>query len=278
MTIKEVEEELNVTRANVRFYEKEGLLTARRNPINGYRDYSRENIETIKKIIFLRKLHVPIEEIRLMQLERISMEDMLHRQTVSLEADIKELEQSRWICLEMIKNEDYDYGNLAVERYDDDVEKTGYMIFRDTMGGLAAMKGKLAIWTIILFSFLLAFIAYPLLPEGIVVWWSSSGNIVYGNKLLVFIFPVIASMVVFTARSWVWNFLYRNMPYYMLKVDAITTVVCLYLSILLLTSQLYAVFYHNWIGWPIESSVIVETLVFLCIYLMIAYKKKKEDA
>ena len=41
MTIKEVEEELNVTRANVRFYEKEGLLTARRNPINGYRDYSR---------------------------------------------------------------------------------------------------------------------------------------------------------------------------------------------------------------------------------------------
>lgn len=278
MTIKEVEEELNVTRANVRFYEKEGLLTARRNPINGYRDYSRENIETIKKIIFLRKLYVPIEEIRLMQLERISMEDMLHRQTVSLEADIKELEQSRWICLEMIKNEDYDYGNLAVERYDDDVEKTGYMIFRDTMGGLAAMKGKLAIWTIILFSFLLAFIAYPLLPEGIVVWWSSSGNIVYGNKLLVFIFPVIASMVVFTARSWVWNFLYRNMPYYMLKVDAITTVVCLYLSILLLTSQLYAVFYHNWIGWPIESSVIVETLVFLCIYLMIAYKKKKEDA
>lgn len=278
MTIKEVEEELNVTRANVRFYEKEGLLTARRNPINGYRDYSRENIETIKKIIFLRKLHVPIEEIRLMQLERISMEDMLHRQTVSLEADIKELEQSRWICLEMIKNEDYDYGNLAVERYDDDVEKTGYMIFRDTMGGLAAMKGKLAIWTIILFSFLLAFIAYPLLPEGIVVWWSSSGNIVYGNKLLGFMFPVIASMVVFTARSWVWNFLYRNMPYYMLKVDAITTVVCLYLSILLLTSQLYAVFYHNWIGWPIESSVIVETLVFLCIYLMIAYKKKKEDA
>lgn len=108
MTIKEVEEELNVTRANVRFYEKEGLLTARRNPINGYRDYSRENLETIKKIIFLRKLHVPIEEIRLMQLERISMEDMLHRQTVSLEADIKELEQSRWICLEMIKNEDYD--------------------------------------------------------------------------------------------------------------------------------------------------------------------------
>lgn len=278
MTIKEVEDELKVTRANVRFYEKEGLLAARRNPINGYRDYSRENVETIKKIIFLRKLHVPIEEIKLVQLEKISMEDMLHRQTASLEADIKELEQSRWICLEMVKNEDFDYKNLEVERYEEDVEKSGYMIFRDTIGGLAAMKGKIAIWSIILFSFLLAFIAYPLLPDGIVVWWSGSGNVVYEDKLLVFIFPVISSMVVFTARSWVWNFLYRNMPYYMLKVDAITTVVCLYLSILLLTSQLYAVFYHNWINWPVESSIIVETLVFLCILLIIAYKKKKEES
>lgn len=277
MTIKEVEEELNVTRANVRFYEKEGLLTARRNPINGYRDYSRENIETLKKIIFLRKLNVPIEEIKLVQLEKLSMEEMLHKQADSLEAEIKQLEQSRWICLELVKNQDFDYANLKVERYEDAVDKSGYMIFRDTISNLAAMKGKIAIWSIIIFSFILAFISYPLLPEGIVVWWNNIGKIVYGDKLLVFIFPVIASMLVFTARSWVWNFLYRNMPYYMLKVDAITTIVCLYLSILLLTSQLYAIFYHNWISWPIESSVIVETLIFLFILLVIAYKKKKEE-
>lgn len=277
MTIKEVEEELNVTRANVRFYEKEGLLTARRNPINGYRDYSRENIETLKKIIFLRKLNVPIEEIKLVQLEKLSMEEMLHKQADSLEAEIKQLEQSRWICLELVKNQDFEYANLTVERYEDAVDKSGYMIFRDTISNLAAMKGKIAIWSIIIFSFILAFISYPLLPEGIVVWWNDIGKIVYGDKLLVFIFPVIASMLVFTARSWVWNFLYRNMPYYMLKVDAITTIVCLYLSILLLTSQLYAIFYHNWISWPIESSVIVETLIFLFILLVIAYKKKKEE-
>lgn len=212
-----------------------------------------------------------------MQLEKLSMEEMLHKQADSLEAEIKQLEQSRWICLELVKNQDFDYANLTVERYEDAVDKSGYMIFRDTISNLAAMKGKIAIWSIIIFSFILAFISYPLLPEGIVVWWNNIGKIVYGDKLLVFIFPVIASMLVFTARSWVWNFLYRNMPYYMLKVDAITTIVCLYLSILLLTSQLYAIFYHNWISWPIESSVIVETLIFLFILLVIAYKKKKEE-
>ena len=32
MTIKEVEERSNMTRANIRFYEKEGLITPQRDP------------------------------------------------------------------------------------------------------------------------------------------------------------------------------------------------------------------------------------------------------
>ena len=43
MTIKEVEQALSVSRANIRFYEKEGLLTANRKS-NNYRDYTEENL------------------------------------------------------------------------------------------------------------------------------------------------------------------------------------------------------------------------------------------
>ena len=39
MTIREVEQQLGMTRANIRFYEKEGLLSPRRES-NGYRDSS----------------------------------------------------------------------------------------------------------------------------------------------------------------------------------------------------------------------------------------------
>ena len=38
MTIKEMETRSGLTRANIRFYEAEGLLTPQRRP-NGYRDY-----------------------------------------------------------------------------------------------------------------------------------------------------------------------------------------------------------------------------------------------
>ena len=63
MKVKDVEELLQLTRANIRFYEKEGLLNPQRNE-NGYRTYSEEDIEQLKKIILFRKLGVPVQDIK----------------------------------------------------------------------------------------------------------------------------------------------------------------------------------------------------------------------
>ena len=41
MKINEVEQMLGISKANIRFYEKQNLLTPRRNE-NGYREYSQE--------------------------------------------------------------------------------------------------------------------------------------------------------------------------------------------------------------------------------------------
>ncbi len=43
MTIKEIEELSGMTRANIRFYEAEGLLAPVRGQ-NGYRDYAEEDL------------------------------------------------------------------------------------------------------------------------------------------------------------------------------------------------------------------------------------------
>ena len=48
MTIKEVEQYLEVPRATVRFYEKEGLIRPERGG-NGYRDYSEEDVEKLRQ-------------------------------------------------------------------------------------------------------------------------------------------------------------------------------------------------------------------------------------
>ena len=51
MTIKEVETLLEIPRASVRFYEKEGLISPTRSS-NSYRDYSEEDVANLMKIIF----------------------------------------------------------------------------------------------------------------------------------------------------------------------------------------------------------------------------------
>ena len=45
MTIKELEARTGMVRANIRYYEEEGLLAPRRLD-NGYRDYSEEDVRT----------------------------------------------------------------------------------------------------------------------------------------------------------------------------------------------------------------------------------------
>ena len=67
MKINEVEQLVGISKRNIRFYEKEGLLSPGRNADNGYRDYGEEDVETLRKIKLLRKLDVPLEEIRRMQ-------------------------------------------------------------------------------------------------------------------------------------------------------------------------------------------------------------------
>ena len=67
MKINEVEQRIGITKKNIRFYEDQGLLSPRRNKENGYREYSEEDVKTLEQIKLLRKLGLPLEEIRLMQ-------------------------------------------------------------------------------------------------------------------------------------------------------------------------------------------------------------------
>ena len=62
MKINEAEQLLGITKANIRFYEKEGLLTPSRNE-SGYREYSDADIMQLKQIVILRKLGIPVHQI-----------------------------------------------------------------------------------------------------------------------------------------------------------------------------------------------------------------------
>ncbi len=97
MTIREVEERARIERANIRFYEKEGLVVPKRLE-NGYRDYSEEDLEMLLKIRLLRSLQVPLEEIRRLKDGQEALEGVLDRQLKLLEQQKQNLDRAREIC------------------------------------------------------------------------------------------------------------------------------------------------------------------------------------
>lgn len=64
MKIKDVEKRTGITSYNIRFYEKENLLIPKRNPVNGYREYTEEDILWLNRIKMLRMLDIPVSDIR----------------------------------------------------------------------------------------------------------------------------------------------------------------------------------------------------------------------
>ena len=66
MNIAEVERRTGLTRANIRFYEKEGLVAPARSA-NGYRDYTEADVETLRKVRLLRQLRLSVADIRAVQ-------------------------------------------------------------------------------------------------------------------------------------------------------------------------------------------------------------------
>lgn len=103
LQIKEVEALAGVTRKNIRFYEKEGLLAPRRQAGNGYRDYTEEEVDRLRRIKLLRKLDVPLEEIGAMLAGRLTLAQGMRRHLVTLERRQENLAAARALSERLVQ-------------------------------------------------------------------------------------------------------------------------------------------------------------------------------
>lgn len=115
MTIKEVEQCLEVPRATVRFYEKEGLINPQRGD-NGYREYSEADVQTLKKIIILRKLGLAVADIEDVLDGARPMSEVVAGNISNLEKQIEELQGALKVC-HKLQEEKEEIDTFDVEKY-----------------------------------------------------------------------------------------------------------------------------------------------------------------
>ena len=115
MKINEVEAAVGVTKKNIRFYEEEGLITPSREPGNGYRSYSQADVERLRRIKLLRKLDVPLADIREMLEGRKTLAAGMAQQLERLSTRRKDLNEAIGFC-EMLEKDTVSLNELDVEQ------------------------------------------------------------------------------------------------------------------------------------------------------------------
>lgn len=115
MNIKEIEERSGLTRANIRYYEQEGLIAPVRRE-NKYRDYSEEDLETLLRIALLRNLGFSLDEIRQLQSGELELAAAMRERSAALEAEGQRLLAAKSVC-DAISREVTSYSALRPEDY-----------------------------------------------------------------------------------------------------------------------------------------------------------------
>lgn len=143
MKILDVELKTGLTRSNIRFYEKEGLVQIARGK-NGYRDYTEKDVETLLKIKLLRQLKISIDEIRKLQLDEVELQKVLKEQMQYLNAEVEELKHSHEIC-EHIYAEGSSYEELNALKYLDELANKTKQQETNTMVAPAQLENDVII-------------------------------------------------------------------------------------------------------------------------------------
>ena len=172
MKIKQVEELVDITRKNIRFYEEQGLLSVGRSE-NGYREYGMEDVKRLKQIRLLRRLSVPIEDIKQLFHGKFTLEDVLERQQVQLEHQKESIHRTQLYCRQLLE------GRPCLETLDvdgcleqmDRLEQEGVMFMDETHRDIHRIKQRGAIMGAGVMLLL------TLAPVGVILWAGRSTHI-----------------------------------------------------------------------------------------------------
>ena len=103
MNIKQASEQSGVSAPNIRFYEKEGLLTPARRQGNDYRDYTAGDVRTLKLIRMLRMLDVPLPTIKAVLRGEQPLQQALQAQQTVLEQQAAHLAAAMQFCADLAR-------------------------------------------------------------------------------------------------------------------------------------------------------------------------------
>ena len=263
MTIKDVEERTGLSRSNIRFYEKEKLIEPSRNESNGYRDYSENDVENIKKIAYLRTLGISIEDIRSIISEKVTLQEMLEKQKEVLKNQITDLNKAKLMCEKMLDEESISYEKLQVEQYITDLHdywKDNRTVFKLDSVSFLYIWGSMLTWTMLTaLCLIIGALSYCKLPTEIPVQWSKGVATSLVNKNWIFICPVICIIIRYLLKP----FIYAKMQMNNYYGEIITEYLTNYMCFIVLSVEIFSILFTFGVVKSVVVLLFVDTAIFI---------------
>lgn len=267
MTMKEAEERTGLLRSNIRFYEKEELIKPSRNEKNGYRDYSENDIENIKKIAYLRTLGISIEDIRDIISEKITLYEAIRKQHKVLEHQISDLNTAKVMCEKMLETENIEYKELQVERYVTEVQQywnDNKPVFKLDSVSFLYIWGSFITWILITALCLLtALLSYAKLPPEIPIQWSGDAASSLADKSFIFAYPAVCGAIRYLLRPFIHAKL-QNYCYEEIIAEYLTNYMCF----IALSVEVFSILFIYGVVKNIVVVLFVDTAVLLGILVI----------
>lgn len=165
MTIKEMEAKTGMSRANIRYYEAEGLIHPARQE-NGYRVYSEADVQTLLKIRLLRSLDISLDAIRALQAGTAQLTEILKTHLDTLSQKQLQLTQTQ-VVTERLLAENATFTGLEPMLYLAALESGGQGLKKDVVSklNLPWRRYWARYFDIILYGYLVYILLFPSLQN-----------------------------------------------------------------------------------------------------------------
>ena len=130
MNTKQVEELTGMSRQNIRYYERMGLLEPAREDGNAYRDYSEEDVRRLKLIKMLRMLDMSLKDIDDIINGNVSLKSSVKHQRENLQTHQKQLQAAIDVCASIGREKGEDLDVDTYLRRMEDMERSGGVFAR----------------------------------------------------------------------------------------------------------------------------------------------------
>ena len=189
MKINQVAELVDITKKNIRFYEDQGLVEPGRDPQNGYREYTMDDVEQLRQVKLMRQLGVSCDDIRKMREGKLSLEKCMRDHLIELDRNSMNIEHMKEVCQVMAEEEE-DYSSVDASVYLEkmkELEKGGVRFMNVKTSDVKKRRNGAIIAAAVVVLFMLALI-------GIILWADSMDPAPKG--VLIFMIAIFGSVIV----------------------------------------------------------------------------------